>query len=211
MEFLKKLDCWLRNVPYPEPEFYEVSDIDDLFRPQPWQTYIYYKIYRLGNKIIEFPGDIYNKIKWFIQRGKRGYADCDIWSLDWYLDSWMPDALRKLKEDKHGIPCCMFEEGDHDLEGEAYDAATLKAQTKWEEILDKMISGFEASKRMKDGTYEEELGSYPYPRPDNVTKEEWKKIKDKHFEDCQILKKRDEKIFEEGMQLFVRFYGNLWN
>ncbi len=37
-----------------------------------------------------------NEIKWFIQRGKRGYADCDWWSLDTYICQVMIDAMEDL-------------------------------------------------------------------------------------------------------------------
>lgn len=38
------------------------------------------------------------------QRGTRGWADEDTWSLDYYILSWLPDALEKVAEDSHGAP-----------------------------------------------------------------------------------------------------------
>ena len=54
---------------------------------------------------------IYDRTKWFIQRGRRGYADCDVWGLDNYLAGWMPGALRKLEDNKLGHPIGMTPKG----------------------------------------------------------------------------------------------------
>lgn len=43
-------------------------------------------------------------IRWFFHRGHRGYAMSDTWSLDGYLLSWLPDAIRDLREGSHGHP-----------------------------------------------------------------------------------------------------------
>jgi hypothetical protein len=65
-------------------------------------------------------------IKWFLQRGWRGYADCDVWSIDDYLSTWMPKALRKLN--KYGHPCGL-------------------TQKKWDDIVEQIARGFEAHRK----------------------------------------------------------------
>ena len=72
-----------------------------------------------------------NRIKWFAQRGYRGYADCDIWSLDYYLSGWMPSALKRLENNKIGHPCGM----------------TMKG---WQTRLQIMREGFEAAREIND-------------------------------------------------------------
>ena len=37
-------------------------------------------------------------IKWSRQRVHRGYADCDIWAMDSYLQRLIPDMLQTLKD-----------------------------------------------------------------------------------------------------------------
>lgn len=69
--------------------------------------------------------DLINKIKWFIQRGKRGYSDEDIWSLDNYLMEWLPKALRQLAKHHIGYPAKLTDK-------------------KWTAILNEMANGFEA-------------------------------------------------------------------
>lgn len=75
--------------------------------------------------------DRINSIKWFIQRGKRGWADCDTWSLDWYLSEWMPKAIRHLKDTSNAHPPTM----------------TFR---QWKYILELIARGFEADFKMKD-------------------------------------------------------------
>jgi hypothetical protein len=43
--------------------------------------------------------EVYRNMKWFIQRGRRGYSDRDLLDLGGYISWWMPDALRKMMEE----------------------------------------------------------------------------------------------------------------
>jgi len=52
---------------------------------------------------------MFNRIKWFIQRGVRGYADCDIWDFNEYLAGLIIAGCRKLKEDYIGCPGGLFD------------------------------------------------------------------------------------------------------
>ena len=47
---------------------------------------------------------ICRNIKSFYQRGKRGYADCDVWNLDMYLVKVMGGAINRLAETTHSYP-----------------------------------------------------------------------------------------------------------
>lgn len=66
-----------------------------------WQK-IYYPCYRFANKFN--PKDNYREVKYFIQRGKRGYSDRDTWNVDYYLTKTLPGMLRALADQKHGYP-----------------------------------------------------------------------------------------------------------
>ena len=80
---------------------------------------------------------MFRKIKKAYQRAARGYADEDIWSLDMYLAKWMPDALRQLKNQKHGIPI-----------------EFLDSTEEWDVIMDTMIAGFEAARDIQEFNFE---------------------------------------------------------
>ena len=54
-------------------------------------------------KIYNTIEDFFLEIKWFIQRGQRGWSDRDSWSIDWWLSEIMPSILIKLKNSKAGI------------------------------------------------------------------------------------------------------------
>lgn len=46
--------------------------------------------------------DWYREIKWFIQRGSRGYSDSDIWNINDTLARLIPKMLRALAKNHHG-------------------------------------------------------------------------------------------------------------
>ena len=157
--------------------------------------------------------NVYFTLKYAYQRLTRGWDDRAAWSIDWWLDDKMPDILRKLKKDTHGIPVSVFPTEPQYINeyGDPTDEAEAIAKQRWDDILDKIIAGFEASRRITDGLYEEELGEYPLHQPKNVTKEEWKQAVNKRFLASRTLEERDEKIFKEGMALFVEHYWSLWD
>lgn len=115
---LRKVDAFLRNELPRDPWFYAgpglvkyEPDLFDRNGPDPWRTRIYWTARRFFSAARSAPRDIYYSIKYFIQRGRRGWANCDTWSLDSYLNGWLPSALRYLKAHKHGTPCSMFPRG----------------------------------------------------------------------------------------------------
>jgi hypothetical protein len=78
--------------------------------------------------------ELYLAVKWFIQRGRRGYSDRDVWSIDWYLCSWMPQALEQLKHNSRGHPCGM-------------------SQKSWANKLDNMINAFKVARKIQNYDY----------------------------------------------------------
>lgn len=90
---------------------------------------IYYWFYRTWKyKIKYFPSEV----KWFIQRGRRGYADCDTWSFDHYLSKVIASGLRDLGTRCYGCPDKYFDSEKKDDEC-----------WKWREKLHSIASVFE--------------------------------------------------------------------
>lgn len=218
---LRRLDFWLRDEEYypaSESRVYPLEEVeDDLFgdpnnNPDPIRTRAYWAVLRFWtNHWLCNPRDVLRKAKFAYQRLTRGWDDRAVWSVDYWLDSMMPDILRKLKEDKHGVPCGMFE-GLPANEHGWHDKPEFEiAEKRWDAIMDKMIAGFEAHRRADEGLYEEELGPYPLYRPKGMPKGEWKRLEDERFRKSRELEERDRKIFEEGMALFAKHYGSLWD
>ena len=97
-----------------------------------------------------FIRDVYDSIKWFIQRGSRGYADCDVWSLDWYLTSFMPQALRDLKKQLHGTP--VIDTG-RILDSNDYNDIEALTIEEWSATLERLAQTFEAARKVQDLDY----------------------------------------------------------
>ena len=132
---------------------------------------------------------MFNEIKWFIQRGKRGYSDADLWNFDSYLCEFMPAALRSLKKDV-GCPTQFYDE-----------TALNKENHKWIEAIEAMAQGFEAANFIKQKKFNK-----------------WVSAKDKNgksmgstletdFESLNAAKKK----MELGLGLFSENFLNLWN
>jgi hypothetical protein len=194
---------------------FQLFNIDDHNRRSRLVDF-YYVLYRFfhynpwGN-----PRRAYREIKWFIQRGRRGWADCDVWGLDDYLSRWLPDALRRLKKTKQGVPGSLFEDADcipeGTWQGNPSEEGMKRASDRWDAIMDKMIAGFEANNAMQDGIYEKELGEYPLDRPAGVSAEAWEKTKNDRFARSRILDKHYEAIWQEGAALFIKHFQSLWD
>jgi len=103
---------------------------------------IYY-FYRIKDFIQMVP----RRIKWFFQRGFRGYSDNDQWNLCFYLSSWLPDALEQLKETGYGFPASLITD-------ETVDDKIASKQ--WNEILKTMADGFRAFNKLDTIEYESE-------------------------------------------------------
>lgn len=48
-------------------------------------------------------------IKWSCQRIVIGYAECDVWNMDGYLQRLIPDMLQDLKDNRTGSPAYLGE------------------------------------------------------------------------------------------------------
>jgi hypothetical protein len=171
-----------------------------------WAVYRFFKWSTWSN-----PRRAYFRVKHFIQRGRRGWADCDTWSLDDYLSGIMPDALRYLRYHKHGLPSDMFTPDDFDPMGGTTDTGMLRGHERWHAVLDKIIAGFEAQKKLNEGVYEEELGEYPLHKPAGISAAAWDQIRADRFLKTQELNEHYTKVFAEGMALFVKHYNSLWD
>jgi hypothetical protein len=140
----------------------------------------------------------YRPIKWFIQRGKRGWSNSDVWNLHYYLAEIIPEMLRRLQKNHCGYP-------GH---GEA------NTPEKWEAILGQMIAGFEAAQRLSDSTSNENSKMVSVPCKDHPGFSEieftnpWTDEQVTHFKE---LDKQDTRTFKVGMKLFTKWFFALWD
>lgn len=161
--------------------------------------------------VIAWPGNCIDASIWFVQRGRRGWSDRDLWGLDDYLAGWLPVALDALKNRKPGIPMDMFDGLEMDDTSNYTDAATQIAAARWLEVLNKMIAGFEAWQRISDGLYEPALGPYPiYRQPAEGIADFETRVRHRMHE-AEALRVADQGTFNEGMALFGKHFGSLWD
>jgi len=94
--------------------------------------------------------NFFNNIKYFIQRGKRGYADCDLWDFDVYLAKTLTNALKDFKKINQGIAPNIYRKyiNRKDLTQKQKDELAKK---EWNTILDIMIRGFSIVPKLFEG------------------------------------------------------------
>ena len=102
---------------------------------------------------------MFKKIYWFFQRGTRGWADCDSWNLNSYIQNIVVGGVSSLRENSDCYPM--------QLESE-----------QWNEILDKIIIGFKAR-----NTLDEQIVRYG----DSRFKEEKEKLEKQWEEGFQLF------------------------
>ena len=109
-----------------------------------------------------WPSAYYNPVKWFVQRGSRGWADRDVWSVDQYLARIIPEMLERLKSRKNSIPPIL-----HDLQGnviyemtsETSDETFENARRLWNHRLDEIIEAFRVYQTADEWGYEPGLSN----------------------------------------------------
>jgi len=127
------------------------------------------------------------RIKYFCQRGKRGWADCDWWGMDYYLVSIILPMLKELKAKTHGYPGCKG----------------AKTPEEWDKKLDEMIEAFEAADRILEDDYYKEVSGDSLEAIRNASHEEIKKWGELCEADCKIFKKK--------VKVFIKFFFALWD
>lgn len=111
-----------------------LEDIEIEKKKHPIKTF-YFNVYYFFFHLFEIPGNIYREIKWFIQRGQRGYSDRDIWNLDYYLAELISKSVLNLKNNHQGYP----------------ESKIIKTDEDWNEVLDKITYTFSTLKTIGDG------------------------------------------------------------
>lgn len=135
------------------------------------------------------PRTYYMPFVWGFQRVTRGWADCDVWSIDWWLSEIIPATVDRLRILDNGHPSELTPEewAQILLEiAEGFRAAQLSKEVP-EEFITRLetSTGWQAQLGLKDSVYD------------------WEGIK--AYEATQ------QKKFEHGAALFVKYYHGLWD
>lgn len=73
--------------------------------------------------------------KWAWQRTTKGYADIDMWGMNEYLTTIIPDMLSDMADTAHGYPCCFGDE-------ESNSAVRIRNIHEWKAYLHEMAGHF---------------------------------------------------------------------
>ncbi len=91
-------------------EFYTLEEVmAELNRVKPWYERVYRSFYRNLNLYKKIKSG-YHNIKWFIQRGRRGWSDCDAWNFYGYLAKVISEATASLRDKHFGYPSDLTDE-----------------------------------------------------------------------------------------------------
>lgn len=154
----------------------------------------------------------------------------DTWNLDHTLAKIIYPALLQLKVEKHGVPGIFVEVGGEDYSdqmsfdfySESHDEAWKEGAKRWDEILDKMIWAFQQlSSDDYSSQYHHGKADYDwiktdktYPNPVTGKVEPTYQMVDKnpeeHWYDHVGHQLHEERI-QEGLELFGKYYRNLWD
>jgi hypothetical protein len=123
----------------------------------------------------------------FYRRGRRGYGNSDAAQFSYFITMRMPDILRYIKKHSFAYPGC--------------DEA--ETEEGWDCVLDQMIEGWEAAKRIHNDEYYLDAETPVFTPPENrhPTEEELKR-----WRDAEVA---DRSKFEAMMPLFVKFWFGL--
>ena len=133
------------------------------------------------------------RLKWFFHRGWYGWAPNDCWSLDFCLARIISEGTEHIRKYNIGYPTMIvIEEGISSDVREMTKEEHNRAEKRWDEILQKISHGF----RIYLEAEECEQCGY------SINMEE---INDKYK--CDMHKLSD---YEEGWDLFRKYFGGLW-
>ena len=144
----------------------------------------------------DVPKDTYRNIRYFIQRGKRGYSDCDIWGLNYYLADIITNSVRELKEQVHGVPCDIPKKV-----GEKHSFNLKKSIKEWKRILGEIQWTFEIVHRINENDW-------------FIVRDERKRSKYKNLEKnskYHVMTKKECKRYKNGWKLFQKYFFDLWD
>jgi len=131
------------------------------------------------------------EVRYFIQRGKRGWSDGDWYNLSYYLCGIIVPCIKKLKEKGSSYPTSL-------------DSQKSPVK-KWQSILDNIIYTFETFRKVIDIKVE-------YIPLQEYTPKLRKKLVARYKKyGIKVLTKKEIEKVEKGFDLFKEYFLNLWD
>ena len=164
-----------------------MTHMEEEKRKHPIKNFFFTFRCKLEKWFIDNPQDFCREVKWFIQKGIRGWADKDTWDFDNYISTVIQNALLHFKKNKNGYPHNLTEE-------------------EWNEILNKIIYSFHTATLISNG-------AYFYLNTQENKLEDYIKAKEqmKGLDYLVVMSWDDCKRYEEGLRLFTKHLHSLWD
>ncbi|HQG26917.1 MAG TPA: hypothetical protein PLY73_00045 [Candidatus Ozemobacteraceae bacterium] len=157
-------------------------------RKKPFKTLL-----SLTTRLFPTLGDCVYETIYFIQRGMRGWSTRDCWNVDSHLSEIIPEMLRWLKENKHGVPNdfvkaakSMRPQNDASPPGDYADSDLAQGEILYNAMLDEIIDGFESYRKVEN---------------------RWECTAEEFRENEKIWRAK----FLRGMELLTKHYETLWD
>jgi len=135
-------------------------------------------------EVIIFVGNILMYIKRFIQRGKRGYANCDVWGLDCYLADVIEHSIMSLKKNLNGHPVELTE-------------------GQWMDILNSISYTFYLAKECSEGDL--------ILMRDKKDREKFDKTFTNKDNIYRYMTTKEIRDYDLGWKNFKQYFWNLWD
>ena len=140
-------------------EYQNTIDWNDTIKDiKMWQEKWYNKYFVIPvsgayRRLLEVP----QSIKYFIQRGRRGWSDQDAWGIDYWLVSGLIPMLERLKKKGIGVPSSMYrDDEDYGTDSNFTEEADRLAQQRWNNVLNEILYGLKCAKKLQDMDYDYE-------------------------------------------------------
>jgi hypothetical protein len=150
---------------------------------------------RVVSRVRYFPSQQIHSVKWFIQRGRRGWSDCDLWNMDGHIARLNVEMLAELRSIAHGSPVGLgCSEDEQWLTPE-------QREERWNEIqkIDALI-GFDGGR--KASGFDRWMAMLAY------FEDGWRGVlresDDNHY-------REDHEKFKTMMPLYAEWFGGLWD
>lgn len=145
-----------------------------------------WRIYR----ILDFIKYLPKEIKWFFQRGFKGYCDRDVYGIDNWFENVIIPMLEQLQKIKQGYPINMTEK-------------------QWDIALSNMIYCFKESTEKycsEKNEYEDEYTKDLFNSREEFNEE----LRNKWLKREEEIEMYREKMKNEALEMFSKYYYDLW-
>jgi hypothetical protein len=146
--------------------------------------------------------------------------DSDIWNADETLALVIAPVLKKIREDKSGIPTIEDEDvpenirrinspDENGMDTFVTDGDEERAVSRWEWVLDEMIFAFESFNYNSEDDYSSGEIDYHWEKAENGLYKMVEGPNHTYKVDNEALKKHQNRV-DNGLRLFAKYYRCLW-